>query len=168
VADRISKKHRSWVMSRIRSKGSVPERTVRAVLHRMGFRYRLHVKNLPGKPDLVFKKHNLVIFVNGCFWHQHQECKDGRIPKSNREYWVKKFDRNVSRDRENQKKLEELGWQVEVIWECETKNWSKLISRIHEIFPSLFNLEKALERLEDQEIGEVIENMRSGVDCNCL
>ena len=116
-------------MSRIRSKGSVPERTVRAVLHRMGFRYRLHVKNLPGKPDLVFKKHNLVIFVNGCFWHQHEGCKRANIPKSNKEYWVPKLERNVKRQKDNIKSLIEMGMKPHVIWECEVKDMN-----VEEIF----------------------------------
>ena len=159
MTDHISQKHRSWNMSRISSKNSTPERIVRSVLHRMGYRFRLHDKKLSGKPDLVFKKHNLVIFVHGCFWHRHQGCKRCTTPKSNQGYWLDKFKKNTSRDRKNQKKLIEQDWRVEVIWECETKDWSKLFTRLYEIFPESFQMEKSLEKYEDEEIHEFIRTM---------
>ncbi len=110
-------------MSGIRSKGMKPEMTVRRLLHSMGYRYRLHRRDLPGKPDLVFPGRRKVIFVHGCFWHQHADpsCKIVRRPKSNREYWLPKLEQNVIRDAENRARLEELGWQVLVIWECEVR-----------------------------------------------
>lgn len=109
-------------MRAIRSKSTKPELLVRRAVHRMGYRYRLHRKDLPGKPDLVFAPRKKVIFVHGCYWHQHGSaaCKIARRPKSNQEYWLPKLDRNVQRDREHQAALEEAGWSVLVIWECET------------------------------------------------
>jgi DNA mismatch endonuclease, patch repair protein len=109
-------------MSAIRSKNSKPELTVRRLVHGMGFRYRLHQRDLPGKPDLVFGPHRKIIFVHGCFWHQHPDpaCLDGRLPKSRTEYWHAKLARNVERDRLNCEALENSGWQVMIIWECET------------------------------------------------
>lgn len=109
-------------MRRIRSRDMKPELLVRRLAHGLGYRYRLHRKTLPGKPDLVFGPRRKVIFVHGCFWHQHSECIDGRKPKSNTDYWSQKLDRNVERDAENQKALKALGWEVLVVWECETKD----------------------------------------------
>ena len=96
MTDIFSKQKRSQIMSRIRSKGSTPEILVRRVIHRLGYRFRLHVKNLPGKPDLVLKRHKLIVLVHGCFWHRHQGCKISKIPKSNTEFWVTKFEGNLS------------------------------------------------------------------------
>jgi DNA mismatch endonuclease (patch repair protein) len=109
-------------MSRIHSKNTAPELAVRKWLHNYGIRYRLHVKNLPGKPDLSNKKKKFAIFVNGCFWHQHVGCKRATMPKSNIKYWKNKLETNVKRLNENQKELEESGYSVFVIWECEAKN----------------------------------------------
>ena len=159
MTDNISKEHRSWIMSRVPSRNTTPERIVRSVLHRMGYRFRLHVKGLPGKPDIVLRKHNLVIFVHGCFWHKHQGCKISHIPKSNTGFWLDKFEKNVHRDREKQRELIELGWRVEKIWECQARDWSKLFSRLCEIFPLMFDLNKSLERQEAGEIQEFIEAM---------
>jgi DNA mismatch endonuclease (patch repair protein) len=109
-----------------------PELAVRKLIHGMGYRYRLHGKNLPGKPDLVFSGKKKVIFVHGCFWHQHNDphCKDGRTPQSNRAYWNPKLERNKKRDVENQVKLKDLGWKVSVIWECHVKERYKLVKTI--------------------------------------
>lgn len=109
-------------MRAIKSKDTAPELTVRRLAHAMGYRFRLHRKDLPGKPDLVFPKRRKVIFVHGCFWHQHslERCLDGRRPKSNTGYWDAKLARNVARDAHNQITLEALGWDVLVLWECET------------------------------------------------
>ncbi len=121
---------RSDVMRRVKSVDTTPEMTVRRLTHALGYRYRLHKKDLPGKPDLVFASKKKVIFVNGCFWHGHQ-CKRGnRIPKTNREYWLKKIRGNVERDAANQKKLRLLGWSVLNIWECETRGREWLEKRI--------------------------------------
>jgi DNA mismatch endonuclease, patch repair protein len=109
-------------MSAIRSKNSKPELTVRRLVHGMGFRYRLHRRDLPGKPDLVFGPRRKVIFIHGCFWHQHPDpaCLDGRLPKSRTEYWHAKLAKNVERDRLHCEALENSGWRVMTIWECET------------------------------------------------
>lgn len=120
--DTISKEKRSWNMSRIRSKDTAPELAVRSLLHRNGFRFRLHVKELPGKPDIVLSKYKTVIDVRGCFWHRHPGCKIATTPSTNTEYWLKKFAQNVERDRENEEKLKQLGWNVIVIWGCELKS----------------------------------------------
>jgi len=108
---------RSANMSRIRSKDTKPEMLVRKALHRLGFRFRLHVRGLPGCPDIVLPKYQTVIQVKGCFWHGHT-CPDGRLPKSNRDYWIPKLIRNRKRDKANDRKLRRLGWSVRNLWEC--------------------------------------------------
>ena len=160
--DKISKLHHSWNMSRIRSKDSVAEKTVRSVMHRLGYRFRLHVKDLPGKPDLVLAKHKLVIFVHGCFWHRHENCKLSTIPKTNRDFWLDKFESNVRRDLNNYQRLEELGWRVAVIWECSTKNLPDLLTKIDEIFhEGISSLGESFQEVENGEIEEVISRMRN-------
>ena len=116
--DRLSKEHRSWNMSRIRSRDTRPEMVVRSLLHGAGFRFRLHVRELPGTPDIVLPKYRAVVFVHGCFWHRHPGCKYASVPRSNRKFWAKKFRENVTRDRVAQRSLERMGWHVVVIWEC--------------------------------------------------
>ena len=106
-------------MSRIRGKDTKPELAVRSFLHRLGLRFSLHSKRLPGKPDLVFPKYRSVVFVHGCFWHQHEGCTHSGVPASNRSYWGPKLERTIQRDIETQLALKEKGWHVEVIWECE-------------------------------------------------
>jgi DNA mismatch endonuclease (patch repair protein) len=128
--DRLTQRQRSLLMSRIRSKDTEPELLVRGLLYRMGYRYRLHVRRLPGTPDIVFQRRGKVVFVHGCFWHQHPNCSDAFMPSSRTEYWIPKLERNVQRDEENRQKLEELGWQALVIWECETTKLSKLRRRL--------------------------------------
>ncbi|MEP0709843.1 MAG: DNA mismatch endonuclease Vsr [Parvibaculum sp.] len=130
MADKISKERRSENMRRIRSKDMKPEMTVRRLVHGMGYRYRLHRKDLPGKPDLVFPSRRKVIFVHGCFWHQHDDpaCLDGRPPKSNTGYWYEKLQRNVERDQDAQMRLAADRWESLVIWECETQD-AQLLSR---------------------------------------
>ena len=125
MVDKISGERRSENMRRIRSRGTRPEMVVRRLVHALGFRYRLHRRDLPGKPDLVFGPRRIVLFVHGCFWHQH-ECQDGRVPSSNRRYWQAKLARNVERDVQVRQELERLGWRVLIVWECETKNEEKL------------------------------------------
>ena len=120
--DRVSKQHRSWNMSRIRSSDTTPELMVRSFLFRQGFRFRLHVKTLPGHPDIVLPKYRTVIEVRGCFWHRHAGCKRATTPSTNVEFWRDKFKRNVERDKETEKQLKELGWNLIVVWECELKN----------------------------------------------
>jgi DNA mismatch endonuclease (patch repair protein) len=116
-------------MSRIKSKNTKPEVIVRSLLHKMGYRFRLHRNDLPGKPDIVLPKYKTVIDIRGCFWHRHQGCPKATTPKTNSEYWNKKFQKNVERDRINEEKLSKLGWKIIVIWECEM-NDSCLIAKL--------------------------------------
>lgn len=117
-------------MRRIRSKGMKPELCVRQLVHSLGYRYRLHVSDLPGKPDLVFRRLSKIIEVRGCFWHQHPGCIDSHVPKSRSDYWRPKLEGNVSRDAENLRTLRRQGWRVLVIWECQTRNPQKLTARL--------------------------------------
>jgi len=130
MADRISTAQRSANMRRIKGRDTNPELLVRRLAHAMGYRFRLHRKELPGKPDLVFGPHRKVIFVHGCFWHQHEGCKVGRIPGSNVGYWVPKLRRNTERDAAARAALEALGWEILTIWDCETREESALRARL--------------------------------------
>jgi DNA mismatch endonuclease (patch repair protein) len=134
MPDKISKERRSENMRAIRSKDMKPELIVRKLVHRLGYRYRLHRKDLPGKPDLAFGPLQKAIFVHGCFWHQHSrtECLDGRMPKSNMGYWELKFRRNIERDANNQRLLRNQGWDTMVIWECDLRDQSSVIKKIVE------------------------------------
>ena len=116
-----------------RSKNSSPELRLRKALHSLGYRFRIHRKDLPGKPDVVLPKHNLVIFVHGCFWHQHPGCKLASRPRSNTVYWQVKFQKNRLRDKRNQLALEEAGWSVATVWECETRDLRKMNNRIRDL-----------------------------------
>ena len=128
--DTLTPEQRRYTMSQVHSKDTKPEMRVRRLAHRLGYRYRLHRKDLPGKPDLVFPGRKKVIFVHGCFWHGHS-CKAGqKRPKTNREYWARKIERNKQRDIENQNKLRKEGWDVLVIWECETKDLDALAKKL--------------------------------------
>lgn len=113
---------RSYNMSRIRGKNTKPEVKVRALLHRAGFRFRIHDKRLPGKPDIVLPRYRAVIFVNGCFWHRHTGCRYCYFPKSRHDFWEKKFAETIKRDHNNHKQLQDRSWRVFIIWECELKN----------------------------------------------
>ena len=132
--DHLTVKKRSWNMSLIKAKNSKPEVFVRSIIHRLGFRFRLHKNDLPGKPDIVLRKYRIVIFIHGCFWHQHKNCKRANIPKSNQNYWKPKLARNVERDRMNERKLIKDDWKVIVVWECETKDPEKLKLHLIESF----------------------------------
>lgn len=134
MTDIVDRRTRSRMMSGIKGKNTRPEIAVRKYLHAKGFRYRLHDKRLPGKPDLVLRKYRSVVFVHGCFWHQHRGCPYAYTPKSNRAFWRRKLASNVERDKENRKRLSRLGWQVFVIWEC----------RLRE--PDLKKLEQAIRK----------------------
>lgn len=136
MADFVSPEKRSKIMRGVKQKDTRPEILVRKALHAMGCRFRLHRRDLPGKPDIVLPKFNTVILVHGCFWHQHFGCKDGRLPTSNEDYWKPKLARNIERDKETKAALEALGWSVHTIWECEAKNPQKLYSRLIEILSS--------------------------------
>lgn len=124
--DRLTKEKRSWNMSRIRGKDTKPEVVVRSLLHRMGYRFRLHVKRLPGCPDIVLPKYRKVIFVHGCFWHRHPGCKYAYMPKSRQDFWTKKFQKTVERHEIVTRELEGQGWKTLVVWECETANTDKI------------------------------------------
>jgi len=119
MADTLSPEERSKRMSLIRSRDTSPELALRRALHRRGFRYRVNDRSLPGKPDIVFSRQRVAIFVHGCFWHRHEGCPVANIPKSNTAFWMQKFDRNVQRDAQVQERLLEQGWTVWVVWECE-------------------------------------------------
>lgn len=121
MVDIWDKEKRSEVMSLIRSKNTKPEMIIRSMLHRMGFRFRLHSRDLPGHPDIIMTKYKSVIFVHGCFWHFHQDCRDGKIPASHRDYWESKLKGNVCRDKESILALNRSGWKTLVVWECEVK-----------------------------------------------
>lgn len=126
MTDTLSKEKRSWNMSRIKNKDTKPEIITRSMLHRMGYRFRLHRKDLPGKPDIVLPKYKTVILVHGCYWHRHKGCKYAYNPKSRIEFWQKKFKENIKRDNKQKRALNQLGWNVIVVWECETKTPIKL------------------------------------------
>ncbi len=119
MGDMLTSERRSWNMSRIRSRDTQPEIRLRSLLHLAGFRFRLHKKGLPGRPDIVMTKHRTVIFVHGCFWHRHSACKNATTPSTRREFWENKFTANVSRDARNRTELEAAGWRVLIVWECE-------------------------------------------------
>ena len=130
MTDRISPEHRSWNMSRIRNRDTKPELIVRSLLHRMGYRFRLHRKDLPGKPDIVLPMYHTAVFVHGCFWHRHPCCQLAYTPRSRVEFWKDKFDSNVLRDKQARRNLTMLGWKVVVIWECQTKDIDGLAGRL--------------------------------------
>ncbi len=130
--DTLTVRERSERMSRIRSKDTKPEMTVRRLVHGLGYRYRLHAKDLPGRPDLVFRPRRKVIFVHGCFWHRHAGCSRNRLPKSpeRQDFWQEKLDGNARRDRRNETRLQRLGWEFLVIWECETRDLEGLADKV--------------------------------------
>ena len=117
-------------MSRIRGRDTGPELSVRSLLHRMGFRFRVHRRDLPGTPDIVLPKYRTVVFVHGCFWHRHAGCKYAYTPKSRVDFWLRKFEENVARDRKARRQLKAVGWQVIVVWECQTRDHEKLRERL--------------------------------------
>ncbi|MBK9118188.1 MAG: DNA mismatch endonuclease Vsr [Phycisphaerales bacterium] len=130
--DRITSEHRSWNMSRIRGKDSGPERAVRSLLHREGFRFRLHQRSLPGTPDIVLPRYRSVVFVHGCFWHRHAGCRFAYTPKSRQAFWSEKFRSNQARDARVVSELEAAGWRVLVVWECELRDMEQLAARLRE------------------------------------
>ena len=133
MADTVSSEKRSWIMSRIKSKDTKPELAVRSLLFSLGLRFRLHKDELPGHPDVVLSKLNAVIFVHGCFWHRHKNCRDNSNPATNSEFWQAKFKRNMDRDARNKKELRKLGWRVLTVWECELKDMPKLERRLRRL-----------------------------------
>lgn len=130
-----SKEKRSEVMKKIKGKNTKPEKILRSALFRKGYRFRIHRKDLPGNPDIVFPKYKTAVFVHGCFWHFHEDCREGRIPSTNTAFWNNKLSKNIERDKRNINALEEAGWRVLVIWECEIeKNIEKVIHEFEKNF----------------------------------
>ncbi len=128
--DVFTREQRSVVMSRIRGRNTKPEIFVRSMAHALGYRFRLHRRDLPGTPDLVFPRLGKIIFVHGCFWHQHPECRYAYQPKSNSLFWKKKFSENLARDTRVLKDLEALGWKILIVWECQTRKPQQLLGKI--------------------------------------
>lgn len=125
-----SSKQRSFNMSRIRSPDTKPELLVRSLLHRLGYRFRLHDKKLPGTPDIILPKYKTLIFVHGCFWHRHEGCRFATTPATNTEMWLKKFEENCKRDERNLSRARQQGWDVIIVWECELNNIDELAERL--------------------------------------
>ena len=132
MVDTLTKQERSERMGRVKGADTKPEMVVRRLVHAMGYRYRLHGRDLPGKPDIVFRSRKKVIFVHGCFWHRHPRCKLARIPKTRLDFWVPKLEGNRERDIRNQQALGQMGWRYLVIWECEIGDRGDLENRILE------------------------------------
>ena len=132
MTDTLTPRQRSERMSRVRGKDTKPEMKVRRLVHAMGYRYRLHRRDLPGTPDLVFPARKKVLYVHGCYWHRHPDpaCKLARLPKSRLEFWLPKLDANAERDRRNQEKINDIGWRCLVVWECELKDEAFLQKKI--------------------------------------
>lgn len=137
MADVLSKEQRKRCMSHVRGKDTKPEVMVRQFLFTHGFRFRLHRKDLPGKPDIVLPKYKTVIFINGCFWHGHQNCKFASIPKTNHSFWTEKILRNQERDIANNIKIKQAGWRIITIWECQLKNHSKQKETLNSLISEL-------------------------------
>lgn len=130
MADTRTKQKRREIMQSVKSVNTTPELAVRSLVHRLGYRFRLHYKKLPGKPDLAFPARNKVIFVHGCFWHGHENCAKGKLPKSNLEFWQPKILRNKERDAQRTKEIKSLGWKVLTVWQCELKKVKALQGKI--------------------------------------
>lgn len=130
MADRLLPSQRSALMARVRSKDTAPELIVRKIVHALGYRFRLHGKDLPGRPDLVLPRHHAVIFVHGCFWHRHSDCRRASLPKSRTKFWHSKLARNSERDSIAHRQLRAAGWRVLVVWECQTKKLDRLRGRL--------------------------------------
>ncbi len=133
MPERLTPDQRSRNMSRVRNRNTEPELVVRRALHSMGYRFRLHRKDLPGSPDIVLPKYKTVVFVHGCFWHGHPGCKKASRPATNIDFWGRKLDRNLMRDKEAREELEKLGWIVLIVWQCELKDAPKLQNRFDKL-----------------------------------
>lgn len=128
--DVFSREKRSQIMSRVSGRNTKPEIAVRSLLHNMGYRFRLHRKDLPGKPDITLPKYKKVIFVHGCFWHGHADCPRSKRPTTNQDFWREKLDKNIERDKSAVKALKQLGWEVMTVWSCEVNDTNKLITKL--------------------------------------
>ncbi len=130
MTDVFSKEKRSWIMSRVKGRDTKPEILVRSFVHRMGFRFRVQRRDLPGNPDIVLPRHGKVILVHGCFWHGHKRCARSKRPTTHKGFWNKKLDRNIERDKRFRKMLRSMGWKVLVVWQCETRKPEKLVGKL--------------------------------------
>jgi DNA mismatch endonuclease (patch repair protein) len=130
MTDLFSREKRSWIMSRVKGRDTKPEILVRSLVHRMGYRFRVHGLDLPGNPDIVLPRHSKIIFVHGCFWHGHKRCSRSLRPTTNESFWNKKLDGNIQRDKRFHKALRQLGWKVLVVWECETRKPEKVLKKL--------------------------------------
>ena len=135
MTDRLSPTQRSRTMSRIRGKDTTPELKVRSLIHKAGYRYRLHAREMPGKPDIVMARYRTVIFVDGCYWHQHPGCRRATMPKTNVSFWKRKLERNTKRDQEVRTALRNAGWDPLTVWECQTKDDRVLAGILSELLP---------------------------------
>ena len=133
--DKLTAEQRSWNMSRIKSKDTRPEILVRSLLHRLGFRFSLKRRDLPGRPDIVLTRHKVAIFVHGCFWHRHKDCQNSVLPKTRQEFWMAKLTGNVERDTRNVIALKQMGWKVLTVWECEVEDEPSLSRKLHSNLP---------------------------------
>lgn len=129
--DVFTRAKRSEIMRKVKHFDTTPEMTVRRVLHRLGFRFRLHRKDLPGRPDVALPKWRVALFIHGCFWHRHKNCPRASNPKTRPAYWAAKFERNVRRDRAAARALRRAGWQVIVVWQCQTRDEASLATRLN-------------------------------------
>lgn len=134
MTDVFSKEKRSWLMRRVKRRDTKPEILVRSFVHRMGYRFRIHRRDLPGNPDIVFPRHGKVIFVHGCFWHGHEGCPRSKRPTTNKSFWNEKLDGNTARDKRFRRALQRMGWKVFVVWQCETQEPEKLLLKLKRIF----------------------------------
>jgi len=130
MTDVFSKEKRSWIMSRVKGRDTKPEILVRSLVHLMGFRFRIHRRDLPGNPDIVLPRYGKVIFVHGCFWHGHERCPRSKRPSTNKGFWNKKLDENIERDKRFRRKLRRMGWKVLVVWQCEIRKPEKLLGKL--------------------------------------
>ena len=130
MTDVFTKEKRSWIMSCVKGRDTKPEILVRSVVHRMGYRFRVHRRDLPGNPDIVLPRHGKVIFAHGCFWHGHKRCPRSKRPTTNKGFWNEKLDKNVKRDKRFRRKLRLMGWKELVIWQCETRKPEKLLAKL--------------------------------------
>lgn len=159
------KKKRSEVMSKIRSKNTKPELTLRKALFAKGYRYRINYKKLPGKPDIVLPKYKTAIFIHGCFWHGHEHCKISHIPKSNTDFWQHKISTNRERDKNNETKILALGWNVLILWECEISKkklphiLEQVIGTFHQNRPPLYVTRIRIYEEQEEQIIKVAEDI---------
>jgi DNA mismatch endonuclease (patch repair protein) len=130
MTDVFSKEKRSWIMSRVKGRDTKPEILVRSFVHRMGYRFRIHGRDLPGNPDIVLPRHRKVIFVHGCFWHGHNRCPRSKRPTTNKSFWNKKLDGNIKRDRRFRRALLLKGWRILVVWQCETREPDRVLRKL--------------------------------------